>query len=521
MGFYLSSDDLYTLVKSMTPAEKRYFRLHSRLYDGNKAYLKLFDLLEKQERFDDAALKQKMSRSSKTGNFSVLKKYLFERIIRSLKNYGAYRDPDSELNDLIETHKILEYKGMHRLSDRILVHAKKKAYEDDAFLRLCYILVRELINLAHSTCDYSMTSLHQLIEERKRILESIQNYSQIGDHLYIQRKMIRQVGKGRSRAWKQSLHENIRPLLRLESNQLLSRTAAGMYHMALSDYYLALDNPELALQYLSQYIQNQSFPKDTSKIEIQYLNEYSGYFSLSLRSKLFRDFEYRLEQFKNMISPRDTPIDVIIYERWLYFSITYLNLNGRFRQAAIQFAEQEDKYEKLKGRITKQSKVNIGYALAYTWFGNGDYKQALDNALKVIAEADPVLEIYVFARILTILIYYETNNWDGLETTTRSVYRHLLKNRRLFRSEKFFLAFLRQLPGIQSREHLLEQFSGLHKELNRLFQQNSMEADIEYYIHFRAWLKSKVEGTDFAVCVKEQVNEEVNPDNQVRRKISY
>jgi hypothetical protein len=253
MSFHLSPDDLFALVKSLTPAEKRYFRLQAGIYSGDKAYMKLFDLLDQQNVFDEATLKQEPGGSS-ASNFSVIKKYLFNKIIKSLKNYGAYRDSDSDLGDLIETYKILEYKGLVRISGCVLQHAKKKAYEEEAFLRLCYILVVELIRLAHFSSDPSKDLLQTLIEERRRALGIIQNYSIIGDHLYQQRQMIRQVDKVRDTALERALLENIEPLLRMEKNQLLSKTAVSMYNIAMRDYFSALGDAERALHYLSDSI---------------------------------------------------------------------------------------------------------------------------------------------------------------------------------------------------------------------------------------------------------------------------
>lgn len=514
MGYYLSPEDLFTLVKSMTPGEKRYFRLQTRLYSGKKAYMRLFDLLDQQEKLDEASLKQQLAEESSARNFSVIKRYLFDHIIKSLKNYGAYRDPDSELSDLVETYKTLQYKGMDRLSERVLLHAKKKAYEDDAFLRLCYILVRQYIDLSLSTSDETMNIIHDLIEERKLAIEIIQNYSFIGDCLYIQRRILRQMGTVRDASIEQKLKNNIEPLLKMTKDQLLSRTAEGMYNMTMSDYYFAMGDEKSALNHLSDYISNQSFPQDTSKIEIQYLNEYSYYFNVSLRSMYLEGFEEHLARFKNLISPRNTPVDVVIFERWLTYSITYLNITGRFVEATEHFQTNAENFHQLKGRVSKQNRLNLDYALAYSCFGSGDYERALRHILNVIYEADSGTEVSVFSRLLSILIYYETNNWEGLEYATRSLYRYLLKTERLFRSEKIFLAFIRQLPSLHSKQQLLDRFSELYSELDRIFR-DKREAGIEYYIHIRAWLKSKVNGTSFTQCVVEQVNIESRDKSQI------
>ena len=54
------SDKLYRLIRSLSPAEKRYFRIYIRgKTDRNSKYLHLFSLMAAQETFDEEYLKNK------------------------------------------------------------------------------------------------------------------------------------------------------------------------------------------------------------------------------------------------------------------------------------------------------------------------------------------------------------------------------------------------------------------------------------------------------------------------------
>ena len=45
-------EETYELIKSLTKSEKRYFKLYCKFQQGNKSYLYLFDILEKQNTFN-------------------------------------------------------------------------------------------------------------------------------------------------------------------------------------------------------------------------------------------------------------------------------------------------------------------------------------------------------------------------------------------------------------------------------------------------------------------------------------
>jgi tetratricopeptide (TPR) repeat protein len=184
----------------------------------------------------------------------------------------------------------------------------------------------------------------------------------------------------------------------------------------------------------------------------------------------------------------------------------YLNISGRFSEAAEFFQKHSKRFYNQEDQMTSQTRIGLYYARAYSCFAIQDYQRSLHAIQNVIGMAATESEVYNFARLLSILIYYETRNWAGLEYATRSAYRHLLKTERLFRTERIFLAFIRRLPAVQSGRELINRFTELLVDLDRIFRDSS-EADIEYYIHIRAWLRSKIGKTDFAECVKQQAAE--------------
>ena len=51
------STELHSLIKSLTKSEKRFFKLNSSLQSGDKNYLKIFDFVEKQKKYNEEELK--------------------------------------------------------------------------------------------------------------------------------------------------------------------------------------------------------------------------------------------------------------------------------------------------------------------------------------------------------------------------------------------------------------------------------------------------------------------------------
>ena len=77
------STELFDLVKSLTKSEKRFFKLSSSLQTGEKNYLKIFDAIDKQGAYDEAALKEYFSDETFVKHFPSEKNHLYKLILKS------------------------------------------------------------------------------------------------------------------------------------------------------------------------------------------------------------------------------------------------------------------------------------------------------------------------------------------------------------------------------------------------------------------------------------------------------
>ena len=80
------TDDVFILVKSLTKAEKRTFRLFAeRIHDSNKLqYMQLFNLMDKQKTLNERELRKKLDINNNT-KYSNIKRHLYSQILISLR----------------------------------------------------------------------------------------------------------------------------------------------------------------------------------------------------------------------------------------------------------------------------------------------------------------------------------------------------------------------------------------------------------------------------------------------------
>src|SRR5690606_6538443 len=95
-----SIEELYSLIRSMTKSEKRYFRLTSGLQSGPKSYLTLFDLLDKAPAYDEYTLRC-LSKAFPANAIEPARKHLQRMIMRSLRLFDSDKDTESRLSNLL------------------------------------------------------------------------------------------------------------------------------------------------------------------------------------------------------------------------------------------------------------------------------------------------------------------------------------------------------------------------------------------------------------------------------------
>ena len=133
----LNSDQLFQLIKSLSKAEKRYFKIYVlRLKTGKDAkYLKLFDLIDKQKEFDEKLILAK-EKKIKPSQLSNLKANLYKQILKSLRNNIASEDLNMSIREQLDYSKILYNKCLYDQCFKMIEKTRSMAekYERPAVL---------------------------------------------------------------------------------------------------------------------------------------------------------------------------------------------------------------------------------------------------------------------------------------------------------------------------------------------------------------------------------------------------
>jgi len=490
--------ETYELVKSLNKSEKRYFKLYAQFQRGNKSYLKLFEIIDLQKTFNEKNIALKFFAKNKSANFPAVKKYLFEQIIASLKSYGTYKDLDSGHTDLIETYKVLHYKGLHGQSERLLKKIKNITLQDDAFIRHFYVLIQEYLREMFNPDSSSPNRVYKILEEKKQTLNVIQNYTLVGDLFSYQRLYLRKKLYCRTKKEKDELTKLMAPVLQTSESEMMSRTALAMRNMGLCDYYMAVGKPEKAFETSKQYLSLRMNAGGSDKIDTTTIAEHLQHIWLCIRSGIYEGFEENISKFKILL---DTILNkqkfMMGYERWYNYSFIYYNRRGQFEKGIAFMESEKTTMAKVGNDFSMKAKIMLWYFTAYNNYARKDYKAALKIIQRIINNANDEVEEFSFAKLLLMFIHYELKNYELLEYQVRAAERAMKKTDRLYQCEKLLLDFFKTVSDGDNLSKRKLQLETLKKKVEQLYK-TYYEKGFSFYFDLQSWIESKLKGKDFS-----------------------
>src|SRR5690606_31812970 len=146
------SEQLFTIIKSLSKAEKRNFRLYVQRLPSNEnvQYVRLFDILDKADDYDEKAVLAKMGNLGKA-QFVNIKRHLYTQILKSLRL--IFEDIRSiKVREQIDFAHILYSKGLYLQAYKLLERVKESLPgSGHELLRLEVIEFEKFIEERHIT----------------------------------------------------------------------------------------------------------------------------------------------------------------------------------------------------------------------------------------------------------------------------------------------------------------------------------------------------------------------------------
>lgn len=477
----LKKEELFVLIQSLSRSEKRYFKVFCSQTQAGKNYQRLFDLIARQENYDEDAIKKAFRGETFVRQLHVTKNYLRHLIMKSLRNFHSELSRDAEVKDILRNVEILFHKELYQHCKVELRRADRLAgiYElDTAMIEIQHWKRR----LSQALAPQNYAPIREIIREQETTIEKITNVRQ-----YWALAVGANHTKGGERQFEQLLEtpENARTLQArvLHYNlayqrKLMSGTDPHAHRLLyeLLDYMeerreLLLEYPGFYASTINNLIGHRLFQKDYAEAIMLVKKAKEAYSQWKLVSEnrtllkqVLRTYNIELEIY------RDNP-----------------GLEGR--ESLI--GDVKEFLEHHIHKIPKEYVYSFWFQLASISFFEENFSRALYWINQILNRREKGIreDIQLQARFLNLMTHFEMKNFFVMRYFVDNTRRYIRKLRPLTREENLLLRFFSKISRSPESE-----FKGLFRRLKEKIAAEN-RADMRDYIHYQQWLEKKVEPT--------------------------
>ncbi len=505
------SDKLYRLIQSLSPTEKRYFRIFIRgKTERSSKYLQLFELMAAQEVFDEAGLKTKIYKIQAPGTkkFSELKSYLYDLVLKSLQAFDEQQSVQFKLNELLQSVTVLYKRGHYDDCKDLLQKAAKIARQyEDFSSQLDIIRWEKQLAYTRMDVDFLHKKLEQLQFQEDQALQHLSNTSGYQKTFFqVYTTNFKREAGHKSERRSTILHQLIEQDEAFsDPDRATSHKARVMYYRTLNIYYYSTAQYELFYESgekLMHLLESQPhFLKENLADYIATLSNLILSCGLLQRYDEVRVYLQKL----HLLSPITEDDRRKIHRQYYSNLFALCSFTGEFEEARREMDRCRQEAERFNAQEYETASFNLQYCIIC--FGCADFNGALDYLNLWLSRPRSVKreDLQSEARILSLVLHFEMGNMLLLESLTRSATRFLQKKNRYHDLERRFIHFIHDLMKAPGQQESLADFKKMKQDLPELsgYQTLLQTFDLE------AWLESKIKGQTFAATIREKWKKEL------------
>lgn len=462
-------DDLFILIKSLSDADKKFFRQYASLQAEESNYIRLFNFIDSLEQYDDDLIKEHFKNEDFIKQLSVAKNYLNEVILRTFRISAEKESPEIALQLLMMDIRFLLSKKCLGQLKKALKRAKKAAEEQENFLVLMniYALQRHLLTEFKFEAREAIT-FDAIASEEINTLKKLENVNLIYD-LYCKAKLI--LSTERESVASDSIKKEFARIFdhHLMQNEFtaLSLRAKHWFHSAIHFKHIFFADVNAdhknCKDHLQLFLNNKTFIETRS---LSYMTVINNILEVLRNLNTTEEVIYYLKllsevKTKNERDESGKQIYLAHHYMWYYLRTAQYIKADEIADLELQRLKQFSKLRK-DSVIIQHMLIAIVYIMAEKFTKANDVINELLSVPKTGIRED-ILE---HAKILQIIIQMHFENFDIVNNLLRSIkradhnfpllllvsefYSQMLKNPSEFKSQRMNEIFIDRLISLES-----------------------------------------------------------------------
>ena len=492
----MSRTTLIRLIDSMSKEEKRKFKLSSKKQAGKKDYLDLFNIIDKSSHIDALLLKEKFKKLHPNGSLDNTARYLLNMVADALVQTRIKEDDSFHLHYGFLRVKLLQERSLEEEGYKELKKMKILAVKSQNHL-LQYIIYRYEMDYVFRL-NFSAFTENDLIETQMKARNLLKNIRNTHEH-YCMYELLKyrlvHSGKTLSEEDKKKLNDLILNEISVVAEKANKNFESQKLHLLFQSFFFTdIGDYKSALKIF--YVLNKLFEQNKNVWDFPPLDYFSSLDGIldSLRAIGYHEemdfYIKKMEQLDSIAYPEF--FRFLVRKTIMAYQLTILTSNKQFEMAVEVLDNSDPSLLASYSMVDDEKQNELLFYIGLSHFGVGNFKKAQKyiNEILLIRKINYQSLVYKAARILSILIHYESNELEYLDYEIRSYKRAAQSKMKLLKTEVIIFKTVKLHPDkniARKNEILLKKLLPTIKAIEK----NKYEMQLGKYFDFIGWVKNK------------------------------
>lgn len=446
-------DHVHRLIRSMSRAEKRYFKLYAgrHMLNGQSHYCDLFDAISVMETYDETALYVKFAGAPFLRRFTVIKHRLYDSILASLEAYHANNSVDSRLRSALHQIGILYQRGLNKDAERMLRNLKQTASVHGKQWASLEAIEWERRLMERSNYEgIDDQDLSASLDEARLLREACELQDRLWGLKSRAFMLLYRQGKARDARTLEQIHALAKHPLLAEDGPHSTPRARFMRHHVLGSIAYATNELQLCRFHLTTnqalLSEHVAIFKEEPNLE---LSVASNLAHINMRLGRYEEALEGLKRIKRlplqMAEAPNADLELKIFSMTANLEISILCRTGDFAKAVDRLPGIAKEIERYDERLSGIRRAGIRFQAAWVHFANGDLDSAAKWCEDLLNErgVEAHEEVFALGRVLRLLIQSEMAKYELLRYEVRNVERFLKGHGRYHRFEQAMVRYVK------------------------------------------------------------------------------
>lgn len=507
-----SSDFLWQLIRTLKSSEKLYFKRNfaSRQQGSKQLYLKLFDAIAAQKKYNESAILKKFGPAINKKNIAFQKHYLQRQVCEAIAQYDNRNTIGGDLYNQILLIRLLRKKGLMEEAHSIWKKAVAKARASELYPKLNLLKTEFEKMVLSSNLDTSFDELHSVFKghiitynEYAEMITLRDIYTEV---LLLKRKAHFDLDDD----LKKRIASMLNIVNRINTKQHGQSFWFRHYYRLSKATLLYLSNDisgsmTLLEQALIDWKKNTGFIKKDAEfyIELLYMINYAGI--------LHGDYKFVTDSFNDPINELiQDPVQRANFEaiKYLAFNKIY-NKTARYNDVKKLVQFMKTRYRTWEPLLNADLNRTINFSLGIACF----VLEQFDDALYFVKRGNTYFkdgtreEHTSIANILLLLITYSMDNNRLFESQYRATYTYFYKRKKKHPFETALVHCLQHCFYMQDKKSRIKEYEKTLQVFDKNKDDNVQQMNVSIF-NYPGWLMSKVQNIPYRKYVENKVKSE-------------